>query len=112
MKSTSAIILILLIGCGNPSSVNETRSFTMNIMDGIRFKPISPSSRWKQVSARTRTQCLSACFQSNICQTINYFFGEHKCDLYLESIDQGQTELDESVQTIFCVNQKLGENAL
>jgi hypothetical protein len=84
----------------------------MNVKNRIRFKQISLSPPWRQVSARNRVQCLHACFQSNICQTINYFLEEHKCDLYLDSIDQGQTELDESVQTFFFVNQKLGENTL
>ena len=60
----------------------------------------------RRVAARTRLQCLTACFQSNLCQTVNYFAEASFCDLFFQFIDQGQIQLEESIQTIFHLNNR------
>ena len=101
MKCISASMLLLIICCEQSKSSNGIRSLSPTIMSATHFTVPNSSRR---LLARTRLQCVNACFQSTLCQTMNYFAGQSYCDLFDQSIDQGQLLIDATAETIYCFN--------
>ena len=78
-----------------------TRDVWMVVREQTRFQRYSTCLPSGQVESTTRTQCLTACLQSNYCQTVTYQSAEKICSLFGDRMSDGQLIADADAETAF-----------